>query len=99
VRDFMVASDQNLGDIEIQLEQQSRALLRVAAEKAAQKKAAVVPPVCPVCQQRLSRVTDDHRRSFDCRFGTINDNAAFFPGRHSAKDASRRGQSLGSHRN
>jgi hypothetical protein len=33
VRDFLLASDQNLGDIEVQLEQQSRELLRVAAQK------------------------------------------------------------------
>jgi len=71
VRDFLVASDQNLGDIEVQIEQQSRELLRVAAEKAAQKKAHLTPPVCPVCRQRLRRVTEDHRRSFDCKFGTI----------------------------
>jgi hypothetical protein len=36
VRDFVAASDQNLGDMEIQLERQSRELLRVATEKAAQ---------------------------------------------------------------
>jgi hypothetical protein len=71
VRDFLLASDQNLGDIEVQLEQQSRELLRVAAQKAAQKKADVTPPVCPVCQQALSRLTGDHQRSFECRFGTI----------------------------
>ena len=71
VRDFLVASAQNLGDIEVQLEQQSRELLRAAAEKAAQKKADLTPPVCPVCQQRLSRVMGGHRRSFECRFGTI----------------------------
>ena len=51
VRNFLAASDQNLGDIEVQIEQQSRELLRVAAEKAAQKKADLTPPVCPVCQQ------------------------------------------------
>src|ERR1700677_1402898 len=67
VRDFLLASDQNLGDIEVQLEQQSRELLRLAA----QKKAAVTPPVCPVCQQALRRLTGDHRRGFECRFGTI----------------------------
>jgi len=71
VREFLVASDQNLGDIEVQVERQSRELLRAAAEKAAQKKAEVTPPVCPVCRQPLSRVTGDHRRSFECRFGTI----------------------------
>src|SRR5271154_5992854 len=63
VRDFLVASDQNLGGIEVQIEQQSRELLRRAAEKAAQKKAEATPLDCPVCRQRLRRVTDDHRRS------------------------------------
>jgi hypothetical protein len=71
VRDFLVASDRNLGDLEVQLERQSQELLRVAAEKAAQKKAEVTPPVCPVCHQALSRLTGGHRRSFECRFGTI----------------------------
>jgi len=71
VRDFLAASDQNLGDLEVQIEQQSRELLRLAAEKAAQKKADLTPPVCWVCQQPLSRLTADHRRSFECRFGTI----------------------------
>ena len=71
VRDFLVASDENLGDIEVQIEQQSRELLRVAAEQAAQKKADLTPPVCPVCHQPLSRVTDEHRRRFECKFGTL----------------------------
>ena len=71
VRDFLVVRNQTLGDIEVQIEQQSRELLRVAAEKAAPKKADVTPPVCPVCQKPLSRLTGDHRRSFECRFGTI----------------------------
>src|SRR5881296_2978975 len=71
VQAFLMASDQNLGDIEVQIEQQSRELLRAAAEKAAQKKADVTPPVCPVCQKPLSQVSRDHRRSFECKFGTI----------------------------
>jgi hypothetical protein len=71
VRDFLAASDQNLGDIEVQIEQQGRELLRAAAEKAAQKKADLTPPVCPVCQQPLSRVKGGHRRSFECKFGAI----------------------------
>lgn len=71
VRDFLLASDQNLGDIEMQVEQESRELLRLAAEKAAQKKADLAPPVCPVCQNVLSRVSAEHRRSFECKFGTI----------------------------
>src|SRR5882724_604851 len=71
VREFLMVGNQTLGDIEVQIEQQSRELLRGAAEKAAQKKADVTPPVCPVCHQALSRLTGDHRRSFECRFGTI----------------------------
>lgn len=71
VRSFVRASDENLGDIELQIEQQSRELLRAAAEKAAQKKADVTPPVCPVCQKPLSQVSHGHQRSFECKFGTI----------------------------
>src|SRR5262245_32687519 len=72
VRGFLVASDQNLGDMEVEMEREGRELLRAAAEKAAQKKADVTPPVCPVCQKPLSRVSGDHRRSFECKFGTIS---------------------------
>jgi hypothetical protein len=71
VEAFLKASEQTLGDIELQIEQESRELLRIAAEKAAQKKADLAPPVCPVCQKPLSRVSTDHRRSFECKFGTI----------------------------
>src|SRR2546426_8637657 len=71
VRDFIVASDQNLGDIEVQVERQSRELQRQATEKAAQAKADVTPPVCPVCGKALSRVSRDHARTFESRFGPI----------------------------
>src|SRR5215472_16567331 len=71
VRAFIRASDENLGDIELQIEQQSRELLRSATEKAAQKKADVTPPVCPVCRKPLSQVSHGHQRSFECKFGTI----------------------------
>src|SRR5437899_1392754 len=71
VRDFIVASDQNLGDIEVQVERQSRELQRQATEKAAQAKADVSPPVCPVCGKVLSRVSRDHGRTFESRFGPI----------------------------
>jgi hypothetical protein len=72
VRAFVRASDENLGDIELQIEQQSRELLCAATEKAAQKKADVTPPVCPVCQKPLSQVSHGHQRSFECKFGTIS---------------------------
>lgn len=72
VRDFVVAADETLGDIEVEIERQSRELLRVAAEKAAQHKADAKPPLCPVCHQPLSRVRQGHRRRFECKFGTIS---------------------------
>lgn len=71
VRRFLMSGEQNLGDIELEIEQQSRELLRAAAEKAAQKKADLTPPVCPVCRKPLSRVSGEHQRSFECKFGTI----------------------------
>ena len=71
VRDFVVANDQNLGDIELQVERQSRELQRLATEKAAQAKADVTPPRCPVCQQALRRVSHDHARTFESRFGPV----------------------------
>jgi hypothetical protein len=66
-----VASDQNLGDIELAVERQSRELQRRATEQAAQAKAEVAPPVCPVCGKALSRVSHDHERTFESRFGPI----------------------------
>jgi hypothetical protein len=71
VRDFIVASDENLGDIELRVERQSRELQRQATEKAAQAKAEVTPPVCPVCRKALSQVSPDHERTFESRFGPI----------------------------
>jgi len=71
VRDFIVASDENLGDIELQVERQSREFQRQATEKAAQAKADVTPPVCPVCRKPLSRISHDHERTFESRFGPI----------------------------
>src|SRR5580658_2403374 len=71
VRDFLVASDQNLGDIELAVERQSQDLLRLATEKAAQKKADSAPPRCPVCQQPLSRIGHGHERTFQTRFGAV----------------------------
>jgi len=71
VKTFLVAGGQNLGDLEVQIEQQSRELLRVAAERGAQQKADQTPPVCPVCGKSLSRVSGGHQRSFECKFGSL----------------------------
>ena len=71
VCEFIKATDQNLGDVELQIERRSREVQRQAVEQAAQSKADRTPPLCPVCKQQLSRVTGGHRRSFESRFGTI----------------------------
>lgn len=66
------SSDQNLGHLEIQAARDVQELLRTALERGAQAKADATPPLCPVCQQKLSRLSDDHRRSFESRYGTIS---------------------------
>src|SRR6266542_46711 len=60
IKEFVAAGDQNLGSIELAIEKESRELLRQATEKAAQEKADVVPPVCPLCHQPLSRLSAAH---------------------------------------
>jgi hypothetical protein len=45
-------------------------------QRGAQAKADNTPPLCPVCQQKLSRLSADHPRTFDTRFGTITVNRA-----------------------
>ena len=71
IRVFLAMDEGTLGDLEMQIERESRELLRLAAEKGAQKKADCTPPVCPTCGQPLSRVTEKHPRSFECKFGSI----------------------------
>jgi hypothetical protein len=71
VRQFLAATDQNLGNIELEVERQSQELLRAATEKAAQKKADLTPPLCPVCQRQLSNGSTGHERTFQTRFGAI----------------------------
>ena len=71
IKEFVAAGDQNLGSIELAIEKESRELLRQATEKAAQEKANVVPPVCPLCHQPLSRLSADHGRTFESKFGPI----------------------------
>lgn len=68
---FVVASDQNLGHLEVQVQQQAQELLRQATEKAAQQKADHTPPVCLVCQHKLTRLTQEHGRTFETRFGPV----------------------------
>jgi hypothetical protein len=71
IQRFILASDQNLGHLEVQAAQDVQALLRHASERAAQAKADAAPPVCPVCGQPLARLSPGHGRTFDTRFGSI----------------------------
>lgn len=71
IQRLVVGSDQNLGHLEIQAAQDVRELLRQTIERGAQAKADATPPVCPVCGQTLSRLSADHPRTFESRFGSI----------------------------
>ena len=65
------ASDQTMGHLEEEILHQTRDLERAVLEEAAQKKADAAPPVCPVCGNKLSRVTPGHERSYQTRFGRV----------------------------
>jgi hypothetical protein len=65
------ASDQNMGHLEEEILQKTQELQRVALEEASQKKADLTPPICPVCKNKLSRLTQDHQRSYQTRFGQV----------------------------
>jgi hypothetical protein len=66
-----LGSDQNLGHLELQAAQDVQSLLRAAMERGAQTKADATPPLCPVCQQKLSRLSAHQPRTFESRFGSI----------------------------
>jgi hypothetical protein len=65
------ASDQNMGHLEEEILQKTRELQRAVLEEASQKKADLTPPICPVCKNKLSRVTQGHERSYETRFGEV----------------------------
>lgn len=71
IEHLVMASDQNLGHLELQAAHDVQELLRQSVERGAQAKAGATPPVCPVCHQKLSRLAHDHPRTFDSRFGSI----------------------------
>jgi hypothetical protein len=71
IRQFSASADQNLGHLESQAAQEVQELLRQTTERGAQAKADTTPPVCPVCGQKLSRLSADHPRTFSTRFGPI----------------------------
>jgi hypothetical protein len=71
IQRLILASDQNLGHLEIQAAHDVQELLRQTIERGAQAKADATPPLCPVCAKKLSRLSEGHSRSFDSRFGSI----------------------------
>jgi hypothetical protein len=71
IQRLVAGSDQNLGHLELQAAQDVQALLRQTIERGAQAKAEATPPVCPVCGQKLSRLSAGHPRTFATRFGSI----------------------------
>jgi hypothetical protein len=65
------ASDQTMGHLEEEILHKTCDLERTILQAAAQQKAEAAPPVCPVCGNKLSRVTQGHERSYQSRFGVV----------------------------
>lgn len=68
---WTLASDQNLGHLEMQAGREVQEMLRTAMERGAQAKAEATPPHCPVCRQKLSRLSGGHARTFESRYGSL----------------------------
>lgn len=66
------ANKQTMGHLEEEIFHQTRELERAVLEEAAQKKADQAPPLCPVCGNKLSRLTQGHKRSYQTRFGEVS---------------------------
>ncbi|MBI5774630.1 MAG: ISKra4 family transposase [Verrucomicrobia bacterium] len=71
VQRFVAARDQNLGHLEAEVLHQTQELQRRAVEGGAQAKADATPPCCPVCRQKLTRLSCGHERTFRTRFGPV----------------------------
>ena len=65
------ASDESMGHMEEEILHKTCDLQRAVLEEASQKKADQSPPVCPVCGNKLSRVSQGHERSYQTRFGMV----------------------------
>ena len=68
---FLLSGEQNLGHLERQVTEDVRELLRQALERGAQAKAEATPPLCPVCQQQLTRLSAGHPRTFQSCAGDL----------------------------
>jgi hypothetical protein len=71
LHDSAACADQDLGHLEEQLLRGGQELFRQMLEKSAQLKADQAPPLCQVCQNKLSRWKSGHWTSIQTRFGTI----------------------------
>jgi len=71
MQDSALCADQDLGHMEEQLLRGGHEVFRQMLEKAAQLKADQAPPICPVCQNKLSRWKQGHCTSIQSRFGLL----------------------------
>src|SRR5512140_2012050 len=69
IQRWVLAGDENLGHLEVQVGQAVQELLRQAIQRGAQAKAEATPPRCPVCGHPLSRFSSGHARTFQSRYG------------------------------
>lgn len=65
------SAEENLGHMEEELLREGHEVMRQLLEKAAQAKAAAVPPRCPECQQALGCLSGGHGTTIQTRFGEI----------------------------
>jgi Uncharacterised protein family (UPF0236) len=71
LHDSALCAGEHLGHMEEDLLRGGHELFRQMLEKGAQLKADQAPPLCPVCQNKLSRWKPGHGTSIQTRFGVI----------------------------
>src|SRR5271155_455103 len=71
MHDSACCADEDLGHMEEKLLRGGQEVFRQMLEKGAQRKADQAPPLCPVCQNKLSRWKQGHWTSIQTRFGVI----------------------------
>src|SRR4029077_16479036 len=64
-------TQENMGHLEEALIAEGRELQRQLLEKAVQAKADNTPLRCPICGGPLTRVTHEHERTVESRFGDV----------------------------